>query len=215
MEAGIYRIDIGPYFYYGRSKDVKRRCMQHMNALRKGTHHNRFMQRAYEKYKKFAFEPIVKCDCKYLPKLEAELVQLAKNDKRCMNLTIPDENGSHTVSEETKRRISESRKGIRQKSGHDQKWREHMRKVMTGRVVTEEWRERISRGKSRPCFIVTPGGFVMYFDTAREASEWLGCTLGTVSDYLAGRKKWPTTNKAGCRLKGYTGEYTSQQHKGQ
>ena len=36
--------------YVGRSKDPKKRCIQHMNDLIKGTHPNKAMQKDFDKY---------------------------------------------------------------------------------------------------------------------------------------------------------------------
>lgn len=57
-ESGIYKLLIGNFVYYGRSKNIRNRCLEHLRMLNKNKHHNIRLQRAFNKYKKFSCELI-------------------------------------------------------------------------------------------------------------------------------------------------------------
>lgn len=62
IKSGIYKItcSISGKVYIGSSLDCEKRFHQHVNHLRKGKHHNSYLQRAWDKYGKnhFKFEVI-------------------------------------------------------------------------------------------------------------------------------------------------------------
>lgn len=47
---GIYEISANDILYIGSSIDIEKRWSQHINDLKYGTHHSRYMQRVYNKY---------------------------------------------------------------------------------------------------------------------------------------------------------------------
>jgi len=55
MKGYIYRIDIGPRYYYGQTKHIKTREKDHLRKLRRGSHANPCMQNSFDKYGSFSF----------------------------------------------------------------------------------------------------------------------------------------------------------------
>lgn len=67
MTCGIYRIEIGQYFYIGSSKNISLRIKNHLKKLKNKKHNNSFMLNVYEKHKdSFSFFILEQC-------LESEL----------------------------------------------------------------------------------------------------------------------------------------------
>lgn len=124
FEGGIYRLWYKDCetVYVGSTNNFKKRCKQHFYKLKKGEHHNFIVQRVYNKYGK---------DC-----LNFEIIHKANEDDNLFELedfyikelkpfaNISDARGSHPhteeakekmrgriVSEETRRKLSESNKG--------------------------------------------------------------------------------------------------------
>lgn len=56
---GIYKISIQNHFYYGRSKNIRSRSLEHIRLLNKNKHYNRQLQFAFNKYKSILIEPII------------------------------------------------------------------------------------------------------------------------------------------------------------
>lgn len=71
---GIYKITntADNTSYIGKSKDIKTRFRKHKYRLNKGIHHNRFLQRAWDKYgsEYFTFEVLEECEVEELDRLE-------------------------------------------------------------------------------------------------------------------------------------------------
>lgn len=88
--SGIYKITntVNDKFYIGRSSDLVERKCRHFCHLRKGTHHNKHLQRAFNKYGQDSFifevleytENIVEKEQEYFDKLNCG------NHKICYNL---------------------------------------------------------------------------------------------------------------------------------
>ena len=87
MNTGIYRIEIGDYFYIGQSIELDKRKSTHLNNLRKGTHCNRMMQSVYNKYQNFSFKVMLNCGADQLDMLEQSALDVCYGDEDCMNLT--------------------------------------------------------------------------------------------------------------------------------
>lgn len=88
MEKGgiyaIYNSQSGK-IYVGQSKDLARREKDHFRELRKGTHHNKYLQRAYQKYGEVAFHFITleRCPVEKLDEKEKNwIAQMGTMDSR-------------------------------------------------------------------------------------------------------------------------------------
>jgi group I intron endonuclease len=58
MKAGIYKISVGPWFYWGQTNNFKRREKEHLRTLTNKKHRNILLRRAFDKYQTYEFEII-------------------------------------------------------------------------------------------------------------------------------------------------------------
>jgi group I intron endonuclease len=109
--SGIYLITCRPpgklpLYYVGQSISVEARIRQHFVLLKKGSHHNQYMQRAAEKYglQAFAAELLELCDPDQLDVIEQWWLDWIAGSSRSFNIA--------TCAERSKRgiRLSESQK---------------------------------------------------------------------------------------------------------
>lgn len=114
-KSGIYCItnhETGK-FYIGQTVNLKKRKAEHFWRLRKGTHGNIHMQRAYDKNpNKFSFRVIEFCDIEKLDEREIYFIEKLNAMEKGYNMC---EGGNSTkgrkCSEETKKKISIANKG--------------------------------------------------------------------------------------------------------
>lgn len=113
--TGIYRIQIGDYFYFGQSQDLKNRKSAHLCALRKGNHKNPKMQNVYNKYQDFSFSAIVYAEIKELNQIEQGLLDIYCGNNLCMNIALDASAPARGLrrSEETLRKMSEAQIGTK------------------------------------------------------------------------------------------------------
>jgi hypothetical protein len=105
-KKGIYKITINKKIYIGSSINIYDRYSLHKSTLLKNTHRNRYLQRAFNKYKNFDFEIIETFD-------EISREKLLEKELYYINLLNPEYNliknpVLNTFSEETKLKISNS-----------------------------------------------------------------------------------------------------------
>ena len=79
---GIYGIHnlLTDTWYVGQSNNINRRLVQHQNELYKKEHHNKHLQRAYDKYGRDAFQFIVLEECSVELLNEREVYWIAEKD---------------------------------------------------------------------------------------------------------------------------------------
>lgn len=108
--VGIYKIEnkVNGKVYIGQSIDIKTRWKCHINYLNNGTHNNKHLQSAWNKYGKenFSFNIIEECDVEDLN--EREIYWIDKYDsyinKNGYNLTLGGD-GGRTIESETIEKI--------------------------------------------------------------------------------------------------------------
>lgn len=140
-KCGIYRI----YFigsnksYIGLSKGFKGRRNQHLRELKKGTHFNFYLQRAFNKYgeNNFRIELIDECAESELMQKEKYYIQIYDSVKNGYNLTTGGENCN--LSDDVKKRISEKHKGKIVK----EETRQKLRQINLGKSLTKEHKNKI------------------------------------------------------------------------
>ena len=166
----IYRIDIGKYYYFGQTVQPRKRMNEHLNKLKKERHVNPKMQNVYNKtFDDPRFSILLYCEKDELNYYEQALIDKHFNDKFNMNLNpkadVPPSTKGRKHSEETKKKISESHKGLKKgislseehkkKIGEASKGRKHSEetkkkigKVWKGRKHSEESKNKISKSRA-------------------------------------------------------------------
>lgn len=131
MSSGIYKIEniLTGKYYVGSAINIKKRWREHINKLRRGTHENDHLQKAFNKYGEDAFnfevlefalfpEDLVPLEQKYIDELNPEYnlcptagSSLGVKRSEEFKLKVSEANKGKHPSEETKRKLSESSKG--------------------------------------------------------------------------------------------------------
>lgn len=150
MASGIYiiRNQMNQCVYVGQSVCIEERLIIHKAALRGGYHYNAHLQRAFNKYGEAAFEfrQYLLCPVEKLDDWEKILISICKAVQKSYNI----EDGGRSApfaSEETKKKISEAKKGVVTRSGFTLS-DEHKKKISIankGKVRTAEQKESISQ----------------------------------------------------------------------
>ena len=152
-QSGIYSIknNINNKIYIGSTIDIGRRWANHLNELRRGCHHNTYLQNAVEKYglENFSFTVIEFCDKQDLISTEQFFIDSYKpffNNNPTAGSPL-----GRKLSDETKNKIREKKIGVPLTDYHKQRCSEGQ---LNGKhpIRTKEWNERIAegnRGKKR------------------------------------------------------------------
>lgn len=182
--CGIYVIRnlINDNIYIGSSVNIKKRFCQHRNSLRKNKHHNKYLQRSWNKYGEENFEFIVIERHSYPEKI------LGRENK-CILLYNPEYNsvrvnkeGRFVLSEETKRRISESNKG----KSHGVKGQKPSEQTRLATIESNKKRTGEHNPNSKKVInIVTKE----IFSCAREAAQSIGIPKSTLLAKLIGNRR--------------------------
>lgn len=103
-KSGIYRLSVLEHSYIGSSKNLCSRLKEHYHDLKKNQHSNNFLQKVANKYGILAIKVDIIEFCEPKIRLEREKywIDELKSD---MNLQDPVD---HTLSEESKKKLSES-----------------------------------------------------------------------------------------------------------
>ena len=133
--SGVYQIynTVNGKRYIGSSIHIEQRFKEHLRNLRANKHANAHLQSAWNKYGEhsFVFEEIELCEPDQCLKIEQEYIDYyyAADRKFGYNIDPYADHAGNTLSEETRKKISEKAKG--------RKWskeqRENWSKIMTGR----------------------------------------------------------------------------------
>ena len=147
--TGIYMIKckINNKVYIGQSKNIKKRFSYHRSALNRNNHDNDLLQNDWNKYGQdyFEFNIIVECEEHKLNELEREYINEYKSCDFSYNMTFgKDENGAEIYTEETKKKMSEVRKGKQ----HTEETKKKISESKMGHEVREETRKKISESKT-------------------------------------------------------------------
>lgn len=126
--SGVYQIynTINGKRYIGSSIHIEQRFKEHLRNLRANRHVNAHLQSAWNKYGEHSFilEEIELCEPDQCLKVEQEYIDYyhAADRKFGYNIDPYADHAGNTLSEETRKKISEKAKG--------RKWSEEMRKKM-------------------------------------------------------------------------------------
>lgn len=152
LKTGVYAIRClkNNRVYVGSAaRSFRHRWTRHRNELDAGTHHNKALQNSWRKYgaDEFTFEILLICEPEECVEQEQRFLdELKATDKRFGFNACPIAGSSRGFkhSEETRRKLSESRKGrpispeARAKSAATQRGRKRP-------PCSAEWRERLSK----------------------------------------------------------------------
>lgn len=150
-KSGIYRID-GPKgrFYVGSAKGLSRRWIEHKRDLRRGTHGNPRLQRAWSKYGEESFEFSVLEyveDVTQLLAREQHWIDTLDAVKKGYNvLPTAGSNLGMTHSEETKRKMSAAHKG-RKHGPMSEEQKRYYSELYKGKKLSEETRKKMSESR--------------------------------------------------------------------
>lgn len=107
-------------FYIGQSVNMQSRWDSHKAALNKGVHKNSHLQRAWNKYGKvmFGFLVLEYCSIEALDAREQHYLDLYASNDNCYNVAkdVQGPQRGRTLSDEHKRKISDTRKANKAKS---------------------------------------------------------------------------------------------------
>jgi group I intron endonuclease len=156
--------------YIGQAQHVQRRWYEHKRTLNNGKHHNRYLQRAWDKYgeKAFRFRILEHCSVDTLNEREQHYLNIYISKGNCYNISVDAVSGmrGRKSSDETREKIRLARLGTTLSEATKQKLRvankgkiiseEARRKssqTQKGRIVSNETREKMSaakKGKAPP-----------------------------------------------------------------
>jgi group I intron endonuclease len=164
-KSGIYKIEnkVTGDFYIGQASFFHKRRNEHWSRLDRNVHANKHLQNAWNKYGKdnFYFSVLLVCEKNELTRYEQKIVDLLKPHynicvecvNSCLGIKLSAERrkqiseiSSH-ISEETRKKMSEGRKG----KGLGRKMSEENRQKLillnTGKSKSEETKLKISQSK--------------------------------------------------------------------
>ena len=123
MNSGIYKIlnTVNGKQYVGSAKNLGGRKRTHWFYLKRGTHHNIYLQRAWSKHggDAFEFQIIGRCPPEKLVRLEQEVMDHLKPEYNIA--TMAGSTLGVKLSEETKRKLSKSHTGFKYSEEHRRK----------------------------------------------------------------------------------------------
>lgn len=149
-KSGIYKIlnKTNGKFYIGSAVNIKVRWYQHKWYLNNGNHHNLYLQRAWN-LNKDDFEFITLELCKNIREREQHWIDLLKPDYNLAPTAGSLLNYKH--SEETKRKMSEDRKGNQNNKGkkHSEETKKRISEGNKGKIFSIESRAKMSAAQKR------------------------------------------------------------------
>ena len=127
--------------YVGQSIDIRRRWTEHLLTLKRGKHFNKHLQGAYAKYGKdsFIFTIVEECERKQLDDRELFWINKFNSTDNKHGYNIIEVPVTVKQTDQTRRKISESRRGMRFSKSH----REHIREARIGRKATEKTKAKL------------------------------------------------------------------------
>lgn len=145
----VYKItnNINNKFYIGSAKDFKRRIGNHISALNRGTHYNKYLQRAWNKYGQscFIISIVEECELEEQYVREQYYIDILNPIYNLSKFATGGNNGNYCV--ETIKSMSEKGKERWNNMSDDEKIIRSlkMREYRLGTKHTEETKKKISK----------------------------------------------------------------------
>ena len=160
MTSGIYQIrnlENGKV-YIGQSINIDRRKSEHLRSVRKGTHYNDYLQKAYIKYgeESFSFEVIELCDKRELNDRERFWINKYRSTDKRKGYNLQTGGDRRELSEYSRNKMSKTRKerirkGLIKPVG--KKWTDETRKKVLASLAkyygNKESRIKLSKATSK------------------------------------------------------------------
>lgn len=217
-KSGIYCIEniINNKKYIGQSVDIDSRWSKHKSELNKNSHNNDYLQKSWNKYgeENFKFYVLEYCNIDELDKKEVYYINLYDSLNKTVgyNMKHGGQNGGSFVSEEVRKKMSNSIKKFYEDNPHIKELRsinalrqwsnlETKKKIigenngMYGKHHTEEAKKKVSEAnKGRPSWRrnLTPVRCIdlnQVFDCCAEAGKYFGIQSGSVLQCCCGKRK--------------------------
>lgn len=199
--AGVYQINVGPFFYIGSARRIGTRNSFHKISLERGDHPNHQLQAAWDKYRSFEFTLIQECSPKaHDPRddgsmrarfLEHQAIQKAIHDPFCCNLSA---SAYHNTN------IGEVLKAKWQDPAFRTAQIERM-KARRGDAVSAESRAKMAAAKSgannpRATPVeITLNGETHTFPAASNAADFLKVPQQVFDLWIRNKVAWPGAGK--------------------
>jgi group I intron endonuclease len=182
--CGIYVIRniVNDNIYIGSSVNIKKRFCQHRNSLRKNKHHNKYLQRSWNKYGEENFEFVVIEHHSYPEKILGRENQYILLYNPEYNSVRVNKEGRFVLSEETKKRISESNKG----KSHGVRGQKPSEQTRVAIIQSNKKRTGKNNPNSKKVINTVTGEI---FDCAREAAQSIGISKNTLLAKLIGTRR--------------------------
>lgn len=110
MNCGIYKLywDNNNYYYFGQSSDLKTRLRKHIESLKRGDHHNRIIQRIYNKYGNPIIEVVEFCNINELCEKEQYYIDKNPGNFLCNLCPVSESSLGYRFTEEQKKNVGNS-----------------------------------------------------------------------------------------------------------
>ena len=151
--CGIYKITnlVNKKVYVGQSINIIIRWKDHIRTLNNGNSHSVLLQRAWDKYgqENFVFEILELCSEDELDELEIKYISFYDSINNGYNIESGGNRNKH-LSDSTKKKLSDAKRGRRHSSETKQKMSESRmgeNNNMYGRYHSEETKTKISNSK--------------------------------------------------------------------
>lgn len=183
IDSGIYKIKIGPYFYWGQSSNLVKRQYEHMRTLSLNEHSNPKMQNVYNKYQTFEFVVVDELIPEPLDDQEQMYLDLIYGDEYCLNLSRDAQSvmRGRSHSDETKKLMSSKKQEIYDGD----------KNPFYGKTHTESSRKKMSQSQSKRSgsphsrqVTISYSGKVMTFDSVTAAGRHLGVAQSTINGWI-------------------------------
>jgi group I intron endonuclease len=210
MNVGIYKVENlkTNKVYIGGSINIERRKSEHFSNLKFNNHGNRNLQKDYNKYGKdnFKFIPLLICSEKDLLFYEQRAIDIYKKNLYNVCLIAGTSLGykhskktllkmsDRSISEETRKKISEANKGKKHSERHKEKISIRMKgnKYALGNKLSIETRKKMSEAhdcekKAIKVYNYKTKEFVCSYPSTSECSKDLNLNKGSIVHVLKGR----------------------------